>query len=224
MYLFVFRYYRFDLFREKSQDEFYKISLKFMTSAEEVKQNSLPNDLFTQYKLVIFSIDPRKESSLEILDAIDQYFLSMFEKYEKEEVEKSDEDEKDNNYHWAPKYLRLSSLRKLVLIVVNHWDNDNRVIGTDSILKRTQKYNFGLVELSSVSGVNLEFLMSHIVDLLIDEKEHDQMETSNFIETYTKERTGGYFHSFYSCIWQTDEKVPRVYWLYVNLFQQQVDI
>ena len=51
--------------------------------------------------------------------------------------------------------------RESVLVVVNHCDSNERVIGTDSLLKITQKYGFGMVELSSNSGVNLEFLMNH---------------------------------------------------------------
>lgn len=77
--------------------------------------------------------------------------------------------------------------RQSVLIVVNHCDSHERLIGTDKLLRVTQQYGFGMVELSSTSGVNLEFLMSHIVDLLIDDNSHRESKVLNVIQKYDEE-------------------------------------
>ena len=74
-----------------------------------------------------------------------------------------------------------------VLIVVNHCDCSERILGTDKLLKLTQKYGFSLIELSSLSGVNLEFLIDYILNHSIPKKVHDGMKTMNAKQTYTKE-------------------------------------
>ena len=78
-----------------------------------------------------------------------------------------------------------------VLVVVNHCDNDKRLIGTDKLLQLTQDYGFSLIELSSLSGVNLNFLIDYILNHAVPTHQHKDMDTLNVIEEYKKETRSG---------------------------------
>lgn len=98
--------------------------------------------------------------------------------------------------------------RKKIMVVVNHWDSNNRAVGTDSLLRITQKYDFSMVELSSLSGVNLDFLMGHIVDLILDEKVHEECKVSDVISNYHQEVSGMQYPSdLYRCNKEAGEEV-----------------
>jgi len=51
----------------------------------------------------------------------------------------------------------------------------------------TQKYGFEMIELSSTSGVNLDFLITHIINMMISEGQHKTRKSVNVIEYYEKE-------------------------------------
>lgn len=74
-----------------------------------------------------------------------------------------------------------------VLVVVDHCDCNERKIGADVILRLVQKYNFSLIELSSISGVNLDFLIDYILNHSISQEIHDNMSTLNVCQAYVEE-------------------------------------
>mmetsp|Transcript_38831 Transcript_38831/g.44428 ORF Transcript_38831/g.44428 Transcript_38831/m.44428 type:complete len:102 (-) Transcript_38831:191-496(-) len=97
--------------------------------------------------MLIMSVDPREETAI----------CSIHQLYAKlgDEVCKEKETEETEGQVRSPPCP--------VYIVVNHCDSSERVVGTDALLKATQKYGYALIELSSLSGVNLEFLINHII-------------------------------------------------------------
>jgi GTPase involved in cell partitioning and DNA repair len=76
---------------------------------------------------------------------------------------------------------------KDVMVVVNHCDSNEREVGTDTMLKYTQNYGFGMFELSSTSGVNLDCLIHYIINRLVDEHRHEEMKSIDVIRQYETE-------------------------------------
>lgn len=164
-----FMYYRFDFFEEEPAEWFYKMSLKFYASTNFDNIKKSLND-YINMKLLIMSIDPRNESAVDEIhqlnEDITQHFKLMKSKKSKvvEEGEEINQGELNSNDPPIPVY-----------IVINHWDSNERKIGTgtyyyfkwtilDALLIATERYGYSLIELSSISWLNLDFLINHIIN------------------------------------------------------------
>mmetsp|Transcript_28872 Transcript_28872/g.28571 ORF Transcript_28872/g.28571 Transcript_28872/m.28571 type:complete len:131 (-) Transcript_28872:7-399(-) len=95
------------------------------------------------------------------------------------------EDELTTKQYYQDKY------RKMVKIVVNHCDSSHRIVGTNKLLRTAIKYGFGIVELSSETGVNLDFLMNHLIEVLIPEEAVEKIETIDVKDNYQNKEMKG---------------------------------
>ncbi|CAI2374925.1 unnamed protein product [Moneuplotes crassus] len=186
-------YYRFDFYRTKvssveyeeskeqiNPNELFKVGMKFYCN-----RNKSPNfeTLFAKRNMVIISVDPRDEASLALVNTCSKVL----------ETKAIDIARNDPIFPeiLLPKDYYEQYYRKMVKIVVNRCDSSHRIVGTNKLLRTAIKYGFGIVELSSETGVNLDFLMNHLIEVLIPEEAVEKIETIDVKDNYQNKEMKG---------------------------------